>query len=82
MQTSGYETFRFTEVVDGNISSYFCVNVIGDTAVTEPITIEFITSDNTLIQGYPYNNRITSDMITAANAKGWTIYAGGVEQTV
>lgn len=80
--TSTLEFEGFDEVVDGNISSYFCVNVIGDTAVTEPITIEFITSDNTLIQGYPYNNRITSDMITAANAKGWTIYAGGVEQTV
>ena len=80
--SSTLEFEGFDEVVDGNISSYFYVNVIGDTTVTEPITIEFITSDDTIIQGYPYNNRITSDMITAANAKGWTIYAGGVEQTV
>lgn len=53
-----------------------------DTSITDTVTIEFISEGTNetpcYVMGIPYRGElITSDMISAANTKGWTIYVGG-----
>lgn len=67
-------TYTIDEVVYNPTTNAWGIKLFNDnTSLTDKVTV-------TILQVNNFTNRVTSEMITAANAKNWHIYVDGTEQ--